>query len=122
MVRLTVPEHVLNQYEALAPGKAEELMERRLADTVAWPKTVPLCIHDGERKQLEALLKQNLRDGAQIVKAVSRLSRVKVEKAEVPVAATLNERLRTRCPRNVKFEEFLTGLVQTLLEGYVGMR
>lgn len=120
-LRITIPEDIYDQYDSQEPGKAEELIEKRLRDTASWPK-LPLCLHDSERRQLESALKQNFRDGSQLVKAVSRLSKVRIDKAELQLEATVNERLRTHCPRNVKFEDYLVNLIREQLERFVELR
>jgi hypothetical protein len=120
-IRVTIPDEIYDQYDRQDPGKAEELIEKRLRDTASWPK-LPLCLHDTERRQLETALKQNFRDGAQLAKAVARLSKVKIDKAELQLDTVVIERLRTHCPTKAKFEEFLTNLIREMLERYVGLR
>src|SRR5689334_13898957 len=108
--RIKLPDSVLEAYEnqARASGRSlEEFLSIKLADTVNQTSVGPIYVNDDQRKKLERILKTNFRSAEALVGAVERLSRVKVGQTQVPLDATLNERLRSRCPRQEPFDRWL---------------
>lgn len=124
-VKLSLSEDILRQYEerARATGVAlEELLARRLTETVGQTANRPIYFNDAARIELEGLLGHNLGGAKQVLDAVGKLARIRTGPATINLNEALLARLRSRCPRNKKFDDYLGETMVMLLEQFTGLR
>lgn len=123
--KLKLSNSILEEYEdqARASGRTlDEYLSIKLAEMVHHTSVRSLYVNDKARKELETLLRRNISNPEALVKAVASLSRVKVGTVSVNLEEPVNTRLRSRCPRNEKFEHYLHALVTAMLEREAGLR
>lgn len=124
-VKLSLPEDILQQYElrARATGMSlERLLANRLTDTVNQTSQRPIYLTDADRMALESQLSRNLGNAPQLIEAVGKLAKIKIGPATLNMKESLVARLRSRCPRNEDFGDFLERTLLRCLEEFAGLR
>ena len=125
IVRLPLPESLLGVYEAEAERLGQPL-ERVIADHLRKTKSLvlqqkPIIVTDSDRHRIDAALKRNFNDGAQLAAACEALTSIWVGEEIVQLPPAVIERLKTRC-YGMPFQQFVQQEVRRLLEIEVGLR
>lgn len=122
MIRLTLPERIIRDYEAQGNGKpAEWVMAERLRNCVGVTSEKPLIIDDENRRAIERMLQRNLSTPEELVQHLRNALAVRAGGVEAPLTPRLLSRLQSRAI-GVDFDKFLPDLIVKLLEQYAGLR
>jgi len=124
LVRLDVPEHLLDTYTAQADSMkvpVEALMADRLQRYSSFDAQKPIYFDDVERQELERLIGKNVSSATEVLRILERNASLSVGTARVTLKPNLLARLKSRCfvP---DFETWLSTLVVQELERFAGLR
>lgn len=123
MLRLSLPDQVLQQYQAEAHDleiPLEDLLASRLSECVTYNATKPIYFNDMQRQRLEKLLDRNVSSAGQVLGLVEKLTTVKLNGIAINLRPPVVERLRTRHFAG-EFGEWLAKQVNEWAERYVGL-
>lgn len=126
LIRVTVPESILSQYEDQAdsrPGRTtvEAVAAERLTRCVDHDDSKPLYFSDDERRELEQILGRNVLHTKDALLQIRNAMSVRVNKTQVPLKQNLLVKLKSRCI-GMEFDAFIIQRITQALEQYVGMR
>lgn len=124
-VQLSLPEDVITHYDHKAREVGltfETLIALHLVETAKWASQRPLYLTDDDRHAMEKLFSRNLRSAKELVEQTAKLARVQIGTVLVNLNENIITRLRSRCPRQEQFENFVARNVKELIERFVELR
>jgi len=99
----------------------DQVMSDRLTDCADHNAIKGIWFGDHERQALEEALGANVSNASDVIGAVRKNVRVKLNNTNVLLKPQLLERLRSRC-FNQDFDKWLSSLINEHLERYANMR
>lgn len=122
-MRLEIPAPLFGFYDK--NDTPEQNIIDRLEQCKEYDSKNPLYINDVQRTELEAVLCTNFKDTRSLVVAIWKLARIGFKDGDgikdITLSPLILERLRTRCPRDMELNTYITKEILKSLEILVGI-
>lgn len=102
---------------AQVKNKPEEKLEVETVDLSAVRGAV---LSMGDLAELSSILGNNIRTPMELIEQCRKLTTVKTEGVEIALEPGLLQRLKSRCPKGVTFNVFLSDQVKRWAHSFVG--